>query len=116
MRSRANTTAAMPYARSRISAIQHFIYLVRAVGANGWVFRMRAHVGGVLPAALALHAGGAFHFYAQIAVLRTVQIHLRNDEQPGQLAGVLFEERIEFAIGRETHAGFERRADQFFIA
>src|SRR5689334_11775788 len=116
MRSSAKTAAAAPYALRRTSTIQTLFDGLRACGADRREAAIRADVVGVLPAALALLAAGTFDGDAEIARGGVVQFHLRNDEEPGKLAGILFEEREEVAVRGEADAGLERRADELLIA
>ena len=77
-----------------------------AGAADGGEAGVGAGVGCVLPAALALLAGGAFHLDSQ--GVGVAESDFGDDEQGGQFAGVLLEQRVEIAIGRETYASFER--------
>src|ERR1035437_8271854 len=77
--------------------------------ADGGKPGVEADVGRVLPATLALAAGGAFHLDAQ--GVGVAERDLGNDEQGRQFAGVLLEQRVEIAVGRKKYAGFERRAE-----
>ena len=72
---------------SRHLLVQNLRNRIGAGGAHGWKRRVRAHIHGVLPAALALGPGRALHLDGEFgAVRRPIERHLGNDEQRRQLA------------------------------
>src|ERR1022692_3715294 len=115
-RSSASTPTAIPYAFTRPSAMDNLVDRRRARQADGRETRVAAHIGRILPAALAFLSRRALYFYAQVVPFRPLHRHLRNDEQRRQLRRVLLQQRVQFAIRPQPHARFQRRPNQFLVA
>src|SRR5262245_10268938 len=116
-RSRTKIPAAKPYAFQRTLPMHHLFHSIGTTHADGGERCARAHISGVLPAALALGSGSAFHAHREVlAWLASIQGYLGNDEQRRQVASVLLEQRIYIAIGGEVHPGFQRRSDELVLA
>src|ERR1017187_7624306 len=115
-RSSASTPTAIPYAFTRPSAMDNLVDRRRARQADGRETCVAAHIGRILPAALAFLSRRALYFYAQVVPFRPLHRHLRNDEQRRQLRRVLLQQRVQFAIRPQPHARFQRRSDQLFVA
>src|SRR6185312_4727846 len=87
-----------------------------ACSADGREVSVCANVFRVFPAAFAFAAAGAVNRYVDAVASVVLDVDLGNDEQSGEIAGVLFEQRVKIRIRRKLNAGFERRADHLLLA
>src|ERR1039457_4173210 len=100
--------------------MQHLFHGGGAGRANRGESRVGAGIGGVLPATLALDAVGALDldgdFVSGGQAGGLSYLHLRDDEQRGQLLGVFLQQRIEVAVGREAYPSLKWRPYKLLAA
>src|SRR5438874_11920882 len=95
-----------------------------AAFADGWVTGIFADVGGVVLAAVAYFAAGFLNGDGkrgdgvgyEIAVAGGEEIHLRDDEEAGQVGELRLEFCFELEVSAEEDFGFEARIDFLFVA
>ncbi len=92
--------------------------------ADGWVAGVFADVGGVVPAAVAFFAVGFLNGDGkrwngvgfEVADAGSEEIHLRDDQEAGQVGELGFEFCFELEVSAEKDLGFEAGIDFLFVA
>src|ERR1700761_1286434 len=117
-RSRPKTPTAIRNATMRRDRSGIFLAVPDRAGASRTdcrEFGGRTDVISVLPAALALRTRCPIDRDAHALGRMVAQLDLGNDKESRQLLRIFGQQRVELAVGRKLHAGFERRADDFFL-